>query len=468
METIVALLIGLLIGIAVGTAIGLLVAKARKGAAAAGASGAEDPAVTEARHQLALGELRAQEREASSALAAELASAQATTLALREQVAGLQEQHRELLERARAEAPAESERKAAESKVLQALAPVRKTLDDMQAKVAELEAQRSRQYGSLSEQLAQARISDEQLRSTTESLASALRSNSVRGVWGEAQLRRLVEVAGLTQYVDFDVQQSVHSDAGAGRPDMVIRLPGNKSIAVDAKVPLESYLEASQIPFTATGDEGARRKHLMELHVKAVRGHIDALSKKGYWQGLEASPEFVVAFIPSESLLSSALEADPALLDYSFNKQVALASPVNLWAVLKTISYTWQQQAVTDEARKLFTLGTTLYQRLTTLSDQAESLRKAIQRTVDTYNKFANSLETRVLVTARQFPGIDENKIIDETEPLLDSPRRLTALELEPSHEATTAADARAPHLLASNAAGPRTATNEAARETSA
>ena len=178
--------------------------------------------------------------------------------------------------------------------------------------------------------------------------------------------------------------------------------------------------------------EGARRKELITRHVRAVRSHIDALAKKTYWEGLDASPEFVIAFIPSESLLSSALEADPALLDYAFGKRVALASPVNLWAVLKTVAFTWQQQAVSDEAKKLFDLGNTLYQRIGTLAGHAEGLRKAIERTVDSYNKFANSLESRVLVTARQFPGIDETKISLLTAPAAvhEQPRRLTAPEV--------------------------------------
>jgi DNA recombination protein RmuC len=318
---------------------------------------------------------------------------------------------------------------------------VRETLRTMQEKVAELETQRNEQYGSLSEQLKQAQISDQQLRVTTESLASALRSNSTRGVWGETQLRRVVEAAGLAQYVDFNTQTNITTDAGLGRPDMVVRLPGNKSIAIDAKVPLEHYIEASTIPFTATGEEGARRKVLIDKHVKAVRAHIDALAKKTYWEGFDASPEFVIAFIPSESLLSAALEADPSILDYSFSKRVALASPVNLWAVLKTVAFTWQQQAVTDEAQKLFDLGNALYQRLGALSGHAESLRKALERTVDSYNKFANSLESRVLVTARQFPGIDQTKIGLLTEPAIihDSPRKLTAPELEaPAEELVT------------------------------
>ncbi|AYG02585.1 DNA recombination protein RmuC [Gryllotalpicola protaetiae] len=364
-------------------------------------------------------------------LRADLAAAEATVTALREQLAA----QRETAEQLRADQAAREARERQQNQVLQALAPVRETLGAMQQKVAELERERSEQYGSLAEQLRLARVSDERLRTTTESLAGALRSNSTRGVWGETQLRRVVEAAGLTEHVDFTVQTTISTDAGTLRPDMVIRLPGGKQLAVDSKVPLESYLEASAIPDTAAGEEGARRAALLAAHVRAMRGHIDALAKKAYWEGLEVSPEFVIAFVPSESLLASALDADPALLDYAFGKRVALASPVNLWAVLKTVAITWQQQAVTDEARKLFDLGNLLYSRIGTLSGHADALRKAIERTVESYNAFAGTLETRVLVTARQFPGIDPSRLsqVDEPETIEKVPRPLTALELTES-----------------------------------
>lgn len=433
MDIWIALLLGIVLGALIGALV-MLVVLQRRNAAASGVNG-ELPAVMEARHQVSLAELRSQEAAVRSAVQAELAAALASVDALTGQIEHERSQYRDAVARQRSDQQEQAEREKREHLVLEALSPVKETLRTMQLKVTELETQRSEQYGSLAEQLKQAQISDQQLRTTTESLASALRSNSTRGVWGETQLRRVVEAAGLAQYVDFDTQTNITTDAGLGRPDMVVRLPGNKSIAIDAKVPLEHYIEASAIPFTATGEEAARRKGLIDKHVKAVRAHIDALAKKTYWEGFDASPEFVIAFIPSESLLSSALEADPALLDYSFSKRVALASPVNLWAVLKTVAFTWQQQAVTDEAQKLFDLGNALYQRLGTLSGHAESLRKALERTVDSYNKFANSLETRVLVTARQFPGIDETKIglIAEPSVIHDGPRRLTAPELTSS-----------------------------------
>jgi DNA recombination protein RmuC len=387
-----------------------------------------DAAVVAARADAAASSLRAEEAARRSALEAELAAMSAALDGVREQ-----------LDAERAERAARDAREREERRVLEALAPVRDTLQSMQRTVAELEQQRSEQFGSLAEQLAASRQSDEHLRATTESLASALRSNSTRGVWGETQLKRVVEVAGLTQHVDFDLQHSISTDGGSFRPDMVVRFPGGTALAVDAKVPLEHFLTASAIASTATGADGAHRAALLDKHVKAVRAHVDTLSKKAYWQGFPSSPEFVVAFVPSESLLSAALETDPSLLDYAFGKRVALASPVTLWSVLKTVASAWQQHAVTDEAKRLLELGSTLYERVGTLAGHADSLRRSLERTVESYNRFANSLETRVLVTARQFPGIDETKLIDGPLPLTESPRRLTAVEFEASDSAPTA-----------------------------
>lgn len=367
-------------------------------------------------------------------LTARLAAAETAETLLRAQLEQQREMHHELGQQARFDQAARDERERREQAVLRALAPVQETLQSMQHKVDELERDRHRQFGSLAEQLRRAQESDEALRATTESLAGALRSGATRGVWGETQLRRIVESAGLTRYVDFETQTSIASDAGAGRPDLVVRLPGDKALAVDAKVPLDAYLEASAIPLTAQGAEGARRKALLARHVKAVRAHVDALAKKTYWAGIGASPEFVVCFIPSESLLAAALEEDPALLDYAFGRRVALASPVNLWAVLKTVAYTWTQQDVSHEARRLFELGNELYQRLGGLTAHTEELRRAIERTVDGYNKLVGSLETRVLVSARRFPGIDETKLDATTAPAAIErlPRHLTAPELVP------------------------------------
>ena len=363
-------------------------------------------------------------------LAVRAATAEARISGKDEQISSLERMIAELRETNDRRVAEDVERAKEEHKVLEALAPVKETLQAMQTKVNDLENQRQEQYGQIAQQLTESRQFGEELRATTQSLASALSSNSVRGTWGEAQLRRLVEVAGLTAHVDFDTQTTMKTDGGTIRPDMIINLPGGKTIVIDAKVPFNSYLEASQIPITATGEEAARRKSLMDQHVKAVRSHVDALSSKSYWSGFDFSPEFVLAFIPSESLLASALEADPTLLDYAFGKRVALASPVNLWAVLKTVSYTWQQQVVTDEAKKLFDLGNEIYSRLSTMTKHTEDLRKAIENTVKHYNGFISSLETRVLSTARKFPCIDPTKILSEGIEVHDAPKPLTADEL--------------------------------------
>lgn len=382
--------------------------------------------------------------EERTTLTARTVAAEATQRSLADQLEQQRALTRDLNAQSRADQTAQHERERREQLVLRALAPVQETLQSMQQKVDDLERERQSQYGALAEQLRRAHESDEAIRATTESLAGALRSNATRGVWGETQLRRVVESAGLTRYVDFDVQTSLVSDAGEGRPDMTVRLPGGKALAVDAKVPLDAYLEASAIPVTAQGDAAARRAQLLLRHVKAVRAHIDALAGKRYWTGLESSPEFVVCFIPSESLLAAALEEDPSLLDYAFTKRVALASPVNLWAVLKTVAFTWTQQDVSTEARRLFELGNELYQRLGGLASHTDDLRRAIERTVDSYNRFAGSLESRVLVSARRFPGIDDTKL-DATAPpasIEKTPRRLVAPELT-EHVATSAENPR-------------------------
>lgn len=374
---------------------------------------------------------RARSAAALAGVREQLAATAASHEATREQLAQQKEWYRDLVTQTRSDQAAREERERREQSVLRALEPVRETLQSMQLTVAELERERQNQYGTIAEQLRRAQQSDEALRATTESLASALRSGSTRGVWGETQLRRVVEAAGLTRHVDFDIQSTIETDAGAGRPDMIIRLPGDKAIAVDAKVPLDAYLEAMSVPDTAVGTEAASRRALMDKHVKAMRAHVDALAKKTYWAGLPSSPEFVICFVPSESLLSTALDADPTLLDYAFGRRVALASPVNLWAVLKTVAYTWTQQDVTADARRLFDLGNELFTRLGGLASHANDLRRSIERTVESFNRFAGTLESRVLVTARKFPGIDDTKLDAVTGPAVieSAPRHLTAIE---------------------------------------
>lgn len=425
MDPIVALLIGVVIGVALGVLASVLFLRGRTRQ-----NETDAPAVIEARHAAVLAEVRAREADVRADLNTQLASVVATADALKEQIRQQQEQYRELTDRQRTEQAAQSERERAESKVLQALAPVQESLQSMQKKVTELESQRSQQHGELTQQLRSATESEERLRSTAESLAAALKSNSTRGVWGETQLRSVVEAAGLIERVDFDVQSSITSDAGAGRPDMVIHLPGGKNIAVDAKVPFTAFLEASQIPATATGTDGAQRESYLKQHVKAVRDHITTLGSKAYWAGLDASPELVIAFIPSESLVSSAMEADPSIMEFAFGKRVALASPVTLWSVLKTVAFSWQQDVLTEDAKILFDLSRELYSRIATTAAHIDKLGRAIKGTVNDYNKFVGSLERQVLPSARKLHALDESKVIAPMEGIEETPRELAAFEL--------------------------------------
>mgnify|MGYP000470406450 FL=1 len=374
-------------------------------------------------------------RKASSAsvgdeaneLRVQLAGAQATITGLNGQLAQQAAEKRE-----------RDEREREENKLLQALAPVKVHLEQMQLTVATLEKERTEQFGSIQQQLKSAIESDEQLRKQTQALSQALTSNNVRGVWGEAQLRKLVELAGLIKHADFDEQATISTNAGAGRADMVINLPGGKSLAIDSKVPFSAYQEASAISELATGEEAARRTRLIAEHVKAVKAHIDALGTKSYWSGLEASPDFVIAFIPSESLLSAALDADPALLEYAFKKNVALASPVSLFSVLKTINFIWRQNADESSVRNMIKLGKELYERVGKVAEHADKLGRSITSTVKDYNQFVSSLEGRMLVTARKLNDLDENALgteeISAPKELEVAPVQLTASELtEPS-----------------------------------
>lgn len=393
MESYIFLAIGLVVGLVAGLLIATLWARAKSG------------------------------ENQDQTLALKVAASDATILGLNAQLEQLQSEKRE-----------RDERDREENKLLQALAPVKVHLEQMQQVVTRLEKDRTEQFGTIQQQLKAAVDSDEQLRKQTQALSQALSSNAIRGVWGETQLRKLVELAGLIKHADFSEQASFSTDTGAGRADMVINLPGGKSLAIDSKVPFNSYQEASTISDLATGEEAARRQRLIAEHVKAVKGHIDTLSTKGYWTGLNASPDFVIAFVPSESLLSAALDADPGLLEYAFKKNVALASPVSLFSVLKTINYIWRQNADETSVRTMIKLGKELYERVGKVAEHADKLGRSIMTTVKDYNVFVSSLESRVLVTARKLNDLDETEL--GTEEILSprqidtSPQALTASEL--------------------------------------
>ena len=334
-----------------------------------------------------------------------------------------------------------------QSKVLEALAPVAKNLDTLQNKVTQIEEGRKREMGALGAQLKGLNDQQARLDKETSSLSAALRNNKVRGAWGEAQLKNIVESAGLLEHVDFDTQVVVtDADGRTLRPDMIVHLPGGKTIPIDAKVPYADYQRACEIPDTASPEDIARRDDLLRSHAKALREHVRALGEKAYWNAFDVAPDFVVAFIPNEALLQAALEADPTLMDDAFSRKVALTSPVTLWAVLKSVAYAWQQQSLTDDAKQLFDLSRELYERFSTLGDNAIKLGTQITKTVSAYNKFASSLERRVLPTARKLQKIEPTKIIEEV-PIIESDKgnvsELSAPEVVPADEGDT-------HLTAS------------------
>lgn len=425
----------LLLGILLGAALGWLAAQLRAatGPAAQAAHELEDPEVLVARHRAEVSQIRQEEAEARAGIQAEVAHAEATVIGLRDTVTQLQaalmtarDDQRSLLEAQRRDQIAREQAEAGQTQVLKTLAPVAQQLQAMQRKVDELEQQRAHQHGELAEQLRTTRRTAEESRKAADTLASALGNNATRGYWGETQLKTLVESAGLLARVDFTTQASITADSGARRPDMVVNLPGGKQMAVDAKAPYTAFVAAFKA--SASPDE---RQRLLVDHARKIRGHVDALAGKTYWTGLEASPEFTVAFIPNEQLLTAALEVDPSLLEYAFGKGVVLATPANLWAVLKTVAYTWRQDVLTEDAKRLFDLGQELYRRICTLAGHAEKMRSSLESAVNHYNSFASSLETRVLVTARKLDQVDEAKLLAAPALIDKTPRRIVAADFE-------------------------------------
>lgn len=424
MELVIVLLIGLFVGLAAGAGLGWLARAMRPVDLAEPLEPVEDPEVVQARHERVVAEVRHDEAAARARVEADLAGAAASIEGLREHLATAQQSMRETEARHRDDLRKREATDQGESKVLQKLAPVAAQLKDMQAKVLDLEKQRSEQHGDLAAQIRATRHSAEQSKMAAETLSSALRNNSVRGAYGELQLKTLVESAGLLNRIDYSMQESISADSGARRPDMVIKLPGRKQVAIDSKVPFSAFIDSFRDDISEK-----ERASLQAQHAKAVRAHVDALAGKEYWTGLPVSPEFTIAFIPSEAILNTALEADPTLLEYAFGRGIVLATPVNLWATLKTVALTWKQEDLAENAQELVELGRELYKRLGKLSEHVSKLGRSIETTVRSYNDFAGSLEGRVLVTARKLDGIDEARMLGEVKQIDADARRLTAAE---------------------------------------
>lgn len=305
------------------------------------------------------------------------------------------------------------------------IAPVKESLETLDSQIRAIENVRSAAYGSLSEQVRSLAETQTQLRSETANLVKALRAPVVRGRWGEIQLKRVVELAGMIDHCDFFEQGSVTTDDGRLRPDLVVRLPGNKNIVVDAKAPLQAYLEALEAP-----TDEIRAAKLKE-HAAQVRIHTAKLSAKGYWEHLQPTPEFVVLFLPGETFFSAALEQDPSLIEMGVSQRVILATPTTLIALLRAVSYGWRQELVAENAQKISELGQELYERIATMVEHLASLRSSLNTSVTAFNRTVGALQERVLPSVRKFKelGIASKKDLKEFEPIDNVPRELPATE---------------------------------------
>ncbi|MDQ6613113.1 MAG: DNA recombination protein RmuC [Gemmatimonadota bacterium] len=298
--------------------------------------------------------------------------------------------------------------------VAELLHPIRETLaryDDVLATLGKSQAQTA---GAIVEQLHAVSLGGEALRRETQKLSQALRAPNVRGQWGELQLKRVCELAGMLEYCDFEPQVTVRGDDGAQRPDLIVRVPGGRQLVVDAKAPLSAYLEAM-----AASDEQTRAEKLA-AHAAHLRVHVAKLSAKRYWAQFAESPEFVVLFLPGEAFFSAALEADPSLLEVALTERVVLATPTTLIALLKAAAYGWRQERVAHDAERLMSLGRELHERIATFDEQLVEVGRGLTRAVTAYNRALGSLETRVLVAARRLSDLGATSDVLESPPPIE------------------------------------------------
>lgn len=306
--------------------------------------------------------------------------------------------------------------------------PVREALGRFEAQVGEMEQKRAGAYSELREQVRSLGDAQNLLRTEASNLVRALRAPQVRGRWGEVQLKRVVELAGMAEHCDFTEQHSVDTADGRHRPDLVVRLPGGRTVVVDAKAPLSAYLEAVE----ATDE--ARRTALLVDHARQVRDHVMTLSRKSYWEQFRPTPEFVVLFLPGESFFSAALEQDRDLIEVGAERRVILATPTTLISLLKAVSYGWKQETVAANAERVAELGRELHKRVSDLAGHVARLGKHLAGSVESYNAFVGSLESRVLPTARRFRELEAAgaEIVPEIAPVDSVTRVAQAPELVP------------------------------------
>ena len=304
--------------------------------------------------------------------------------------------------------------------------PLRESLTKVDAKLQEVDRERATSHAVLAEQLRSLTHAQLALQSETGRLARALRSPNVRGQWGELQLRRVLEAAGMLEGSHFEIKESVHGDEGRLTPDVVIKLPGGKNVVVDAKVALTAFLDALEC------DDDSQREGKLRDHARQVKDHIVRLGNKSYWTHFQPAPDIVVMFVPGEALLSAALQHDAGLLEFSMTRGVMLASPLTLIALLRAIAYGWQQEKIARNALEISELGRQLYDRIAKLAEHWENVGKSLAKAVNAYNGAVGTLETRVLVTARRLKdkGVAASEELPDLEVIDETPRPLGAPQL--------------------------------------